>query len=49
VSPPELSIGLWRVLSELMDSSILDDGGCLESSPEFNIGQCWVSGELTDS
>jgi hypothetical protein len=36
VSSPELNIGLWIMLGELMDSSILDNGGCPESSPDLN-------------
>ena len=47
MSSPELNIGLWIMVGELIDSSILDNGGCPESPPEFNIGQWRVSGELT--
>jgi hypothetical protein len=34
------------MLGELMDSSILDNGGCPESSPDLNIGLWKVLGEL---
>jgi hypothetical protein len=47
VSSPELNIGLGIMLDELMDSSILDNGGRPESSPDLNIGQWRVLGELT--
>jgi hypothetical protein len=47
VSPPELSIGPWIMLGELMDTRLLDNGGCPDNSPELNIGQWRALGELT--
>ena len=49
MSSRDLNIALWIVLNELLDSCILDYGGCLESSLELNIGLWRVLGELMDS
>jgi hypothetical protein len=46
VTSSELSMGQWIKSGEPMDSLILDNGGCPESSPESNIGKWRVLGEL---
>jgi hypothetical protein len=47
VSSPELNIGLWILLGDLMDSSILINGGVRRADGELNIGLWRVLGDLT--